>query len=366
MWPLATDTTELELLAITVLHQAIGLTTLHWTRHHSLSNDLLDAIALLPALRHFETNASAGSAWSPLRLLSLRPQLTSLSLIMPDRAVVDVVPELLRRQTHLRDLSVLSLESTCVTDAWFVRPVTEALRGAGRTLRSLALTGAPKLSDEAVMALLKAVGDGLEHLAIEASGTSPGFIGEAATHLPRLRSLKLTHPGPRHPKMDDLYPALSTAVLALPRLDSLVHYASGSNFVNGRREWPVLAPMLIEACARRTLQPGFVPIRRFEVQGVLASLDLVDALVQAMPMLRDLVIHVWERDPVRLRAARATLTAQYRLGNILSQCRELRTLHVMAQRDFSDQLLDIAERCPATLTQIGLRQRCALGRSHRR
>ena len=299
---MASDTTELELLAITVLHQASNLHTLHWTRHHSLSNDLLDAIALLPALRHFETNASAGSSWSPARLLNLRPQLRSLSLIMPDRSVVDVVPELLRRQTHLRDLSILSLESTCVTDTTLVRPMTAALGDAGRSLRSLALTGAPKLGDEAMLDLLKAIGSGLDHLAIEAAGTSPGFVGEAARHLPMLRSLKVTHPGTRHARMDDVYPALSEAVLSCPKLDSLIHYASGSSFVSGRREWPVMDPMLIEACARRGLYRGYAPMRRFEVQGVLSSIDLVGAVVRAMPHLRDLVVHVWERDPVsRLR-----------------------------------------------------------------
>jgi hypothetical protein len=97
-----------------------NLTSLAFTRDHSLSPQLLRAVATcMPALRELEINAHATGSFEPVDLLQIRGPLVKLVLVMPDKATVGIL-ELWLRAIHddgvrdgrarpgLHELSILS------------------------------------------------------------------------------------------------------------------------------------------------------------------------------------------------------------------------------------------------------------------
>ncbi|GAA5999318.1 hypothetical protein JCM5350_007445, partial [Sporobolomyces pararoseus] len=121
----------MEELAIRMLRNCENVEELLWTRKGSLTDDVFEAIVKLPRLNNFElnahTNLSPGS-WSASHLVNL-PRLKSISLILPDRNVANILPEFLTRQRQLstnhdsseeslalEELSILCRDSTAIND----------------------------------------------------------------------------------------------------------------------------------------------------------------------------------------------------------------------------------------------------------
>lgn len=292
-WPLASGgLDELEEAAITVLEQATSLQTLHWTRKGSLSDRLLDAIRRCPGVRELEMGGSS-SSWTPELLLDVRSPLTALSLILPDRPVLALVPEIIARLPLLRDLSILCLNAT-----QFVAKDAHALSLAvtARPMRSLALTGLSRITDDGIYNLLSSMRD-LRHLALEACNVTPTLWTRLAARnlLPHLRGLRTTHPGARHEAAALFWPSIEALVEASIELDSLCVYASGQAVgSNGKRSWTVLPGSLSVALANRRGRP----LRRLEIHSILCPLAVLED-IGSVPSLEDLTIHLYEKDMVR-------------------------------------------------------------------
>lgn len=395
---------DMEQLAVRMLANCTGVQELVWTRKGALTDAcvlsplsslprlcrptcspaladrVFDAIKKLPNLHSFEINAhttlSPGS-WDADHFLDL-PPLRSLSLILPDRNVANVLPAFLDRQRALapqatfrtgedqgvlllEELSILCRESPVINDALFSSLLPSL---AHSRLTSLALAGCAKLSGSPLLDLLPSLPH-LRHLALEACALdSSTFFPHAAPHLSSLESLKLTHPGPRHPSHAAFLPALETLLDHTHALTSLTLYHSGAS-ATGSREWPSLPADFV----RHVASVRGARLRKFEVSGVLVGLEAVEALTERARGLRNVVLHLgYEFDlvrrssllslpfPPRNAAAgceqadlQSLLPPQSRLTAAFAPLASLRTLHLLSQRaDISpDDVLSLAEQCVA-------------------
>lgn len=326
----AREREEMSQLAVCVLRQSTNIEDLIWTRKGSLNDRcvrfaldclpnwssslslrrhrVLEAIASLPALKSFELNATTtlalGGSWDPFQLLRL-PRMKTLSLVLPDRGVASVLPALLERQMERPDperdmgleaLTLLCRESTVITDG-LLSSIRDTLKGSN--LRHLALAGCTRITRGPLLHLLAAL-PSLRHLCLEAcTSISPDFFSQAGPHLPGLCSLKVTHPGPRHPLLDDFYPALLDLINHTGSLHSLTLYHSGhtaSPDDPGVTQWPFVTQAFMRGVAE---QMGS-RLRKFECSGVLMSLDGLGELVLGKSRdLKTLVIHLgWNIDLV--------------------------------------------------------------------
>ncbi|GAA5890270.1 hypothetical protein JCM6882_008777 [Rhodosporidiobolus microsporus] len=357
VFPISLFVTERESnedLAIRVLRNCVNVESLVWTRKGALRDRVFEAINALPKLREFElnahTNLSPGS-WDADHLLNL-PQLRSISFILPDRNVANVLPAFLAKQRTLggagnldgeetlllEEMSVLCRESTVINDK-VVSSLIPTLSGSN--IRSLAFAGCAKLSGTPLLDLLPHLPH-LRNLALEACNLDPSFFTLAAPSLPQLQSLKLTHPGPRHPTLPAFFPALETLLSQTVNLTAFTIYHSGAAST-GRREWATLPRQFVQHLAA-TVGPR---LRKFEVSGVLVTVDDVESVASVSKEVRNLVLHLGhDFDLPRLTAC---------FHNLVS----LRTLHLLSQRAdvYPDDVLGLAEQCPPTLRQIGFRNR---------
>lgn len=270
---------------------------------------VFETIVTLPRLHTFElnahTNLSPGS-WSASHLVNL-PRLRSLSLILPDRNIANILPEFLERQrklasscdsdeplpgASLEELSILCRESTIVNDRVISSIVPHLSNGS---LRSLGLAGCSKLTGKPLLDLLPHLPH-LENLALEACNFDPSFYSLAAPSLSTLKSLKLTHPGPRHPTLPRFFPSLETLLQHTLRLTAFTLYYSGVSS-GGTREWPTVSHGFIS----NLTQTVGSHLRKFELSGVLIDVDAVQGLTSGSRETKDLVLHLGEHfDLVRV------------------------------------------------------------------
>lgn len=238
------------------------------------------------------TDLSPGS-WTPELLLKLPPQLTSLSLILPDRKVASILPTLLANQSKsLSSLTILCRESPAINDTvlYHIIPIF-ANPSSDTRLTSLALAGCSKLTHAPLLELFKSLPH-LQHLALESNGIAPNSYSLFAPYLTNLISIKLTHPGPRHSSLNQFYPSLTELIRHTLQLESFTLYHSGTT---GSEDWPIVekgfVKVLVEAVGDR--------LRKFECSGVLMSISTVEALALGAKDLRELVIHLgYEKEMV--------------------------------------------------------------------
>lgn len=89
------------------LSNCINLKSLVWTRDRSLSTELLQTLRRLPSLEAIEMNGHSGSVYNPATLILLT-NLKRISLLMPDRAVIEALPEWVRNTgASLQHLSLV-------------------------------------------------------------------------------------------------------------------------------------------------------------------------------------------------------------------------------------------------------------------
>ncbi|SGY40918.1 BQ5605_C003g02443 [Microbotryum silenes-dioicae] len=341
---------EMEQLAVRVLRQAIRLEHLIWTRKGALTDRVFEAITSISTLRSFElnahTNLSPGS-WDADHLLRL-PKLRTLSLILPDRSIAHILPAFLQTQRtlskkadpesegwlELQELSILCRESPNINDS-VVSACSPFLQGSA--LKSLVLAGCSRLTGATLLPLLATL-PFLEHLALEATSIPPSFYIEAAPLLTHLRSLKLTHPGPKHPTSTQFSPSLCHLLQYLPDLRSFTLYHSGTS-ASGGWIWPIVEPSLMDAIVKKKR------LEKFECSGVLMEVEEVERLCMVQG-LKDMVIHLgWE-----IRLPRVT--------NAISHLPRLKTLHILAQTpEITMEKIEAIVASSPSLEQIGFRNR---------
>ncbi|SCV66965.1 BQ2448_5611 [Microbotryum intermedium] len=341
---------EMEQLAVQVLRQATSLEHLIWTRKGALTDRVFEAITPIKTLTSFElnahTNLSPGS-WDAEHLLRLRP-LRMLSLVLPDRSIAQILPAFLQHQRtlsrksdwdlqgrlELQELSILCRESPNINDS-VISACSPFLQGSA--LKSLALAGCSRLTGSTLLPLL-AMLPSLEHLALEATSIPPSFYLEAAPLITQLRSLKLTHPGPKQPTLDQFPPSLCHLLNSLPDLHTFTLYHSGTP-ASGRWQWPVVGPVLMDAIVDKKR------LEKFECSGVLIEVELVERLCTVQG-LKDLVVHLgWELHLPRLI-------------NAITHLPRLRTLHILAQTpDVTMEQIESIAASSRSLEQIGFRNR---------
>lgn len=300
VWPLSQPLVNQAPLVdaiLKALSQTDQLRSLQWTRNGSFSDEVLTAITKLPRLEELEINAHSWypGAWDPGLMFDL-PKLKSLSLILPDRRVADLLPDLLAAQATrdndglgaqgLRSLAILSRDSPTFTPEHVARLCPHV-----GSLTSLTITGCIRLNDSSLVALLSKT-PLLEHLALEGVGNTRFLFHSLATqrHVPRLRSFKTTHPGVGHRDSNEFYPSLATFIESGSMLESVTHYCTG--VMTG--VWPRVPRAFVD---RVTAARG-PAMKRFEVNGITLAIDDLQALCEGMPGLEYLVCHFEEKDVV--------------------------------------------------------------------
>ena len=336
MWPLASRLkTYVNDAAYLTISQAKNLRSLIFTRKGALSDRLLRAVSDLRQLNELEINSNADD-YDPLLLCSLPITLSSLSLLLPDKANISVLPLVISHLPEIKHLTLLSLQSSSITDT-FLNTLCQSPHASH--LRSLALSGCPKLTDHSLLPFIKLTS--LEHLALETCAISCTFFRSAAPYLANLKTLKTTHPGVRHPDVDQLYPSLLEVAANCARLETLTIYSVG-NRQGARTEWPVLEQDFVKQFCQ---SKGSI-LRRFEIHGIICPLTSVDMLCDTSRGIEDLVLHLWEKN-------------MDRLFHSLKKLRRLRTLHLVSQSPDirEDDVLELVTGLSRTLKQIGVRNR---------
>jgi hypothetical protein len=291
---------------------------------------LITSIVHLRALESIEINGSTSipGAWDESILFSL-PPLKSISLILPDRAITSLLPELIKRQSQtLEQFSIISQGATYLGDALFAEILdhlspshsNELLSSKSRsTLKTLSVVGCPKLTDVYILRALKdgALGESLMHLALESVGISTDFWKKLVdAHLGKnLRLVKLTHPGkfgqlsnaselrwnafsysgPKHPSLSAFYSSLPSLIQSLPLIHSFTLYHSGlQTNSEGKIDWPILPWATITQL--RSLPPK---LEKFEIHGILVAVNMLEWLVTGtiLNKCKNLVMHLgWEKE----------------------------------------------------------------------
>ena len=81
------------------LTSCVNLRTCTWTRHGSLSSDILMALQQLPHLTDLEVNGKSHIFYSPENLTKFT-HLRKISLIMPSGSFIDVLPTWIQSVGH--------------------------------------------------------------------------------------------------------------------------------------------------------------------------------------------------------------------------------------------------------------------------
>ena len=243
-------------------------------------------IVKLPRLRYFEFNATTSllpGSWTGNLLLELPVKLKSISLIMPDRVICNVLPVLLERLTELKELSILCRESPNLTDlSKLILPLSLS------NLTTLSVAGCTRITAQPLLLLLEGISDSLSDLSLEALGlVQHSFWAAAAPSCKNLKHLKITHPGSSNDK--GFVASLIVLLKSITSLESFTIYHSGNIQENGITIWPVLNPEDLEDIGKSS--PN---LRKFFCSGVLLNEAGVKRISENMPELNDLVIHIEE------------------------------------------------------------------------
>ncbi|CAE6506020.1 unnamed protein product [Rhizoctonia solani] len=215
-------------LATQAISNCINLRSCSWTRDRTLSTSVLQRLAELKLLKELEINAKPGAfgAWIPEDLLAFRG-LQSLTLIMPARSVVELLPEWTAKN---RD-TLESLVIICKSTPYLNDDVLQRMRPSLWNLRRLHLAGCIKVTECSVGNFL-VDNNHLQSLALETC--SPRFdmnslASACATHkrLQFLTSISLTMPPSKESSQRHKWLGDVILLLKYSPLESFQLYASG-------------------------------------------------------------------------------------------------------------------------------------------
>lgn len=185
----------------------------------------------------------------------------------------------------LSNLALICFQSS-VVNSTNLRDIAKSLG----SITSLTLHGCNKLSDEDFLFAIKHCGE-LKHLSLENVSISSSFYADAAPYLPKLESLRTSHPGRKSPHQQQYYESLGTLVQACPAFTSFTHYLSGDT----ERGMHPLVPdsfvkILLDSCCNR--------LKKFEINGLSLSLDAIRDICFRARGLKQLVIPIGNDDTV--------------------------------------------------------------------
>ncbi|CAE6408103.1 unnamed protein product [Rhizoctonia solani] len=182
-------------LATQAISNCLNLRSCSWTRDGSLSTSMIQELASLNSLKELEINAKPGAfgAWVPEDLLGFR-NLQSLTLIMPARSVVELLPAWCRENKDTLESLVIICKSAPYPNDDILQNMLPSLQN----IRRLHLAGCIKVTEQSVGNIL-ADNCRIRSLALETC--SPRFnMGlfasdcEAQKRLRFLTSISLTVP----------------------------------------------------------------------------------------------------------------------------------------------------------------------------
>jgi hypothetical protein len=94
VFPKADESEATLRLCVSALNNCANLQAVTWTRDGSLSDEIFSALAT-KRIRYLEFNAHAGNYYHP-ETLTRFSFLTTLSLLMPDRKTINLLPQWIR------------------------------------------------------------------------------------------------------------------------------------------------------------------------------------------------------------------------------------------------------------------------------
>ncbi|KAL9934913.1 hypothetical protein V8E36_005989 [Tilletia maclaganii] len=267
---LAEELEKLELAIIRTFQHAVDLEELIWTRTGSLNDRVLRAIFdKVSRLRLLELTGDSRS-WSPSLLIQKMPAVIErFSLIMPDRNVMDFVPEIARRVgAYLQSLSILSNNAAFIRDASI-----EAAAPYLTNLTRLSLVGCKNVTGYAVLSVLRRSQAGVAELSLEGLSLMPGEIDELSKHTSRLRTLAITYPH-KSTSVSDFHNALAQWVESSTHLRFTFYRMSGKSAAPGEEED---ASDDDEEEAEASEEPGLAPPPQTPTRQVPHALSSQDA-----------------------------------------------------------------------------------------
>ncbi|KZT34733.1 hypothetical protein SISSUDRAFT_1072038 [Sistotremastrum suecicum HHB10207 ss-3] len=332
-------------LCITGLENCINLRSCTWTRDGSLTTPLLKALLSSSTLQEFSLNGHYEGHYDPTLLLQFS-RLQKLTIIMPSSDIISLLPAWLGACTEtLKSLSLICKASPRLTD--------EILSSAAESLSSLQrlhLAGCTKITHKGILAVMR-VNPSLVSLGLE--GLSPTFdmeelSGHCTSHnlTSLLRSLTLTMPSSGN--IDKWFNQVLSLVKESP-LEEFQIYTVGGDLVTGRALSEDFVARLVGAHSHR--------LRKFAVQRLRTSMQVIGMICQNCPMLEQLYVVVEDRN-------------WGALGQCLSTASNLRMLHINFPPDTlgederpilsESEMLFIAQHCGPRLVQFGASTRVRL------
>ncbi|KAF7299495.1 F-box domain-containing protein [Mycena indigotica] len=153
---------DIESVVVHALRNCINLESCTWTRDGSLTSDILQVLSEGGTLRELEINGRSDSRYDP-RILTSFTILARISLIMPSRDVVALLPTWIAQTTStLRSLTLICKMSIFIDDA-----VLKNIAPNVPLLEQLSLTGCPAISHEGISAMLSHNVVGIRSLSLE-------------------------------------------------------------------------------------------------------------------------------------------------------------------------------------------------------
>ncbi|PWN54368.1 hypothetical protein IE53DRAFT_383064 [Violaceomyces palustris] len=261
VFPFGLSAEQLEKLEVDItkaLLQATSLNQLCWTRTGSLNDRLLPALLSPRGLESLEITGDSRT-WSPSLLIQRLPtQLRNLSIILPDRRVVnslvDIVTKLsstvstsepqesqVKGSEGLKSLSILAQHSPLLTDAHI-----KAMAPHLGHLQRLSLVGCRAVTGEGILSLLRSSSEsgiqpaGIQELALEGLNVSASSLSSMRPYLASLRLFSITYPrssssggsGSRLCNSQgaaEFYHHLEELVRDAPKLEEFTHYAGAGS-----------------------------------------------------------------------------------------------------------------------------------------
>lgn len=361
VFPFGLQAESLEALEESILHtlqKAINLQELYWTRTGSLTDRVIPFLPSLPRLHTLELTGSSrfytpSSIGKHLLDPTQTPNLKHFSVLLPDRGVVAELPQWCQRMgAKLESFSILCQHSALITDAILIE-ASQHLIG----LKRLSLAGCKALMMPGILALLKNSRYGIEDLAIEGLAMPPNCLPDIANHLSQLHSLSLTFPRPAH-SITNFWLHLNDMMESLPKIENFTLYTSSWNTPRGmytdtldsdeengendeeihqdhlvrqqqngngfgirrftgntsqeyrRHELEEHArsgkPIVREPKVDSWFLKRFLPLRgkqlsKLRIHGIVMTIDQVREISIGCPNLKDLVVHLYEGDKVRIQ-----------------------------------------------------------------
>ncbi|CAE7131780.1 unnamed protein product [Rhizoctonia solani] len=215
-------------LATQAISNCINLRSCSCTRDGTLSTRMLQGLAGLKSLKELEINAKPGAfgAWTPEDLLAFQG-LQSLTLIMPARSVVELLPEWSAKNRDTLESLVIICKSTPYLSDEILRNMLPLLWN----LRRLHLAGCVKVTESSIGNFLV---DNLQVRSLALETCSPRFDMNAlasacASHkrLQFLTSISLTMPPSKESSQRQKWLGDVILLLTYSPLESFQLYASG-------------------------------------------------------------------------------------------------------------------------------------------